>query len=216
MRPRHRSKEIAYLSLTHFVKPLDGSVEVYCRFHHDSFGIYANTVWWLRGSKSLANILFSHPPFASISKLRPAFMSRACLPMWKIPACFDWSAFDFRICIRPAHVLFGGLPAFLFLSRLPMGSAPLGKSISMCILMRPFSVMTCGARTGPLLPCSIPRPTSLILGSGYGFKTNNIGERAGNPAGWRSGSSPIFFHPAKRIQPTGKIKALLKSPKPKP
>ncbi len=44
VRPRHRLKEIAYLSLTQFATPLNGSIETSYRFYHDSYGIFANTL----------------------------------------------------------------------------------------------------------------------------------------------------------------------------
>lgn len=43
-RPGHKTRQVLYLGLTHFVERLDGGVEVSYRFSHDSFGILANTV----------------------------------------------------------------------------------------------------------------------------------------------------------------------------
>ena len=53
-RPGYRSKEVLLTSLTQFIDPLNGSVEVDYRFYHDSFDVYANTaglIWhqWLGG-----------------------------------------------------------------------------------------------------------------------------------------------------------------------
>ncbi len=43
-RPAHRNKEILLTSLTHFIEPLNASIEGSYRFYHDSYGIYANTL----------------------------------------------------------------------------------------------------------------------------------------------------------------------------
>ena len=42
-RPRNRTKEIAYLSYTRFIDPLNGSLESSYRFFHDSWGINSHT-----------------------------------------------------------------------------------------------------------------------------------------------------------------------------
>jgi Protein of unknown function (DUF3570) len=42
-RPRHRGKEVVYLSWTQFIDPLDGSFDAGYRFFHDSAGIAAHT-----------------------------------------------------------------------------------------------------------------------------------------------------------------------------
>jgi hypothetical protein len=42
-RPSHRTHQIGFLSLTHFVDKLNGSLEASYRFYHDSFGIIGNT-----------------------------------------------------------------------------------------------------------------------------------------------------------------------------
>jgi hypothetical protein len=43
-RPGDRTKEIGYISLTHFVTPLNGSAELSYRLYHDSYGILSHTV----------------------------------------------------------------------------------------------------------------------------------------------------------------------------
>lgn len=43
-RPRHRFKQIGYVSLTQFVSPLNGSIEGGNRLYHDDWGIWANTI----------------------------------------------------------------------------------------------------------------------------------------------------------------------------
>ena len=43
-RPDKRDKQIGYLSLTHFVTPLNGSVETSYRLYHDSYGIISHTL----------------------------------------------------------------------------------------------------------------------------------------------------------------------------
>jgi hypothetical protein len=42
-RPDKRDKQIGYLSLTHFVTPLNGSLETSYRLYHDSYGIVSHT-----------------------------------------------------------------------------------------------------------------------------------------------------------------------------
>lgn len=43
-RPDKRDKQIGYLSLTHFVTPLNGSLETSYRLYHDSYGIISHTL----------------------------------------------------------------------------------------------------------------------------------------------------------------------------
>jgi len=43
-RPDHRTKQIGFFSLTHFVTPLKGSAELSYRLYHDSYGILSHTV----------------------------------------------------------------------------------------------------------------------------------------------------------------------------
>ena len=43
-RPSHRNKEVLYTSLTHFVAPLNASIEGSYRFYHDSYGVFAHTL----------------------------------------------------------------------------------------------------------------------------------------------------------------------------
>src|SRR5581483_11005551 len=78
IRPRHRLKEVAYLSLTHFVTPVDASVEGSYRFYHDSFGIYGNTVSvaWLQ---KLGNHLVLSPSFRFYQQTAASFYV-TCLP----------------------------------------------------------------------------------------------------------------------------------------
>lgn len=55
-RPRERNKEIGYFSVTHFVTPLNGSVEAAYRFYHDSYGITSHTLslnWYQKVGKHL-------------------------------------------------------------------------------------------------------------------------------------------------------------------
>jgi hypothetical protein len=55
-RPRQRTKEIGYLSLTQFVTPLNGSAEVAYRLYHDSYGITSHTLslnWYQKIGKHL-------------------------------------------------------------------------------------------------------------------------------------------------------------------
>jgi hypothetical protein len=55
-RPRARDKQIGYLSLTHFVTPLNGSVETSYRLYHDSYGIVSHTLalsWYQKIGKHL-------------------------------------------------------------------------------------------------------------------------------------------------------------------
>ena len=55
-RPRERNKQIGYLSLTHFVTPLNGSVEASYRLYHDSYGILSHTLslsWYQKVGKHL-------------------------------------------------------------------------------------------------------------------------------------------------------------------
>lgn len=55
-RPRKRDKQIGYLSLTHFVTPLNGSVETSYRLYHDSYGILSHTLslnWYQNVGKFL-------------------------------------------------------------------------------------------------------------------------------------------------------------------
>jgi hypothetical protein len=55
-RPDKRDKQIGYLSLTHFVTPLNGSVESSYRFYHDSYGIISHTLtlsWYQKIGKHL-------------------------------------------------------------------------------------------------------------------------------------------------------------------
>jgi hypothetical protein len=50
-RPRHRSREVAFVSWTQFFEPLEGSLEAGYRFFHDSYDVFANTVsltWYQR------------------------------------------------------------------------------------------------------------------------------------------------------------------------
>lgn len=42
-RPQHKTKQVVFLSLTHYVDPVNASVEVSYRLYHDSFGIYGHT-----------------------------------------------------------------------------------------------------------------------------------------------------------------------------
>ncbi|MFM8879593.1 MAG: DUF3570 domain-containing protein [Verrucomicrobiota bacterium] len=42
-RPDQRVKQVGYLGITHFVSPLNGSVDANYRLHHDDWGIWANT-----------------------------------------------------------------------------------------------------------------------------------------------------------------------------
>lgn len=44
VRPRHRFKQVGYLSLTQGIKPIDASIEAEYRLYHDDWGIIANTV----------------------------------------------------------------------------------------------------------------------------------------------------------------------------
>ena len=44
IRPDYRDKQIGYLSLTHFITPLNGSAELGFRLYHDSYGILSETV----------------------------------------------------------------------------------------------------------------------------------------------------------------------------
>lgn len=43
-RPGHKTKEVLFLSLTHFFEPVNGSVESSYRFYHDSFDVLSHTV----------------------------------------------------------------------------------------------------------------------------------------------------------------------------
>jgi hypothetical protein len=43
-RPGHKSKEVLYVSATHYFNPVNASLEASYRFYHDSFDIYAQTV----------------------------------------------------------------------------------------------------------------------------------------------------------------------------
>jgi hypothetical protein len=43
-RPDYRTKQIGFLSLTHFVTPANGSAELSYRLYHDSYGILSHTV----------------------------------------------------------------------------------------------------------------------------------------------------------------------------
>ncbi len=55
-RPDHREKQIGYLSLTHFVTPLNGSAEVSYRLYHDSYGILSHTLtlnWFQKIGKNV-------------------------------------------------------------------------------------------------------------------------------------------------------------------
>lgn len=42
-RPSHKFKQVAFLGLTQAVTPLDASVDLSYRFHHDDWGVFANT-----------------------------------------------------------------------------------------------------------------------------------------------------------------------------
>jgi hypothetical protein len=55
-RPRQRDKQIGYLSLTHFVTPLNGSLETSYRLYHDSYDILSHTLtvsWYQKLGKHL-------------------------------------------------------------------------------------------------------------------------------------------------------------------
>lgn len=55
-RPRQRDKQIGYLSLTHFITPLNGSIETSYRFYHDSYDILSHTFtvsWYQKIGKHL-------------------------------------------------------------------------------------------------------------------------------------------------------------------
>lgn len=43
-RPEHRTREVARVSMTQFLKPVDASVEASYRLYHDTYGIWAHTV----------------------------------------------------------------------------------------------------------------------------------------------------------------------------
>ncbi len=58
-RPRHRTKETAYLSFTQFAEPLNGSVELGYRFFHDTYGITANTFEVTWHQNVIKNLVFS-------------------------------------------------------------------------------------------------------------------------------------------------------------
>lgn len=53
-RPGHKTRQVAYISLTQFVEPLHGSAELAYRFSHDSFGIFSHTAslaWYFNFGK---------------------------------------------------------------------------------------------------------------------------------------------------------------------
>lgn len=55
-RPRQRDKQIGYLSLTHFVTPLNASIETSYRLYHDSYDILSHTLtvsWYQKIGKHL-------------------------------------------------------------------------------------------------------------------------------------------------------------------
>ncbi len=55
-RPGNRTKQVAFLSLTHFVTPLNGSAELNYRLYHDSYGILSHTVslnWYQKIGKHI-------------------------------------------------------------------------------------------------------------------------------------------------------------------
>lgn len=58
-RPRHRTKETAYISFTQFADPLDGSVELGYRFFHDTYGITASTFEATWHQNVIKNLVFS-------------------------------------------------------------------------------------------------------------------------------------------------------------
>jgi hypothetical protein len=62
IRPGRRDKQAAFVSLTRFISPLNGSMEASYRFYHDSFGIYAHTAilaWYQKiGKKIVASPSF--------------------------------------------------------------------------------------------------------------------------------------------------------------
>jgi hypothetical protein len=42
-RPDHKFRQVVYLSLQHFIAPVNGAVEASYRFHHDDWDVIANT-----------------------------------------------------------------------------------------------------------------------------------------------------------------------------
>ena len=93
-RPRHRSKEIAYLSWTQFIEPLDGGLEAGYRFFHDSYDVFANTVE-LKWNQKLGRYLVLSPTFRYYYQTGARFYFSGLVPNADNPP--DFYSADYRL-----------------------------------------------------------------------------------------------------------------------
>jgi hypothetical protein len=93
-RPRHRSKELAYVAWTQFVDPLDGSLEAGYRFFHDSYGVFAHTVE-LTWNQSIGRQLVLSPAFRYYYQTAATFYFSGLVPNPDNPP--DFYSSDYRL-----------------------------------------------------------------------------------------------------------------------
>jgi hypothetical protein len=93
-RPRHRSKEIAYISWTQFVDPLEGSLEAGYRFFHDSYNVFANTVE-LTWNQRIGHYVVLSPAFRYYYQTAASFYFSGLVPNAANPP--DSYSSDYRL-----------------------------------------------------------------------------------------------------------------------
>lgn len=100
-RPRHKSRQVAYVSLLQYINSMDASVEAAYRFHHDSFGIWSHTgslAWNQKIGRHLIlqpNVRFYDQTEASFYNVRiPAQFGDPQIPLAGFPEFFSA---DFRL-----------------------------------------------------------------------------------------------------------------------
>ena len=92
-RPGYRSKEVLLTSLTQFIEPLNGSIEVAYRFYHDSFDVYAHTAS-LTWHQWLGKHLMVEPAFRSYQQSSAYFYSPL---FYDNPANVTYYSADYRL-----------------------------------------------------------------------------------------------------------------------
>jgi hypothetical protein len=78
-RPRHRSREVAFVSWTQFIDPLEGSVEAGYRFFHDSYDVFANTLQ-LTWHQRIGSYLVLSPTFRYYYQTAASFYYSGLVP----------------------------------------------------------------------------------------------------------------------------------------
>ncbi len=99
-RPSHRSKQVLFLGVTHFVTPLKAGVDANYRFYHDSYDIFAHTVklqWNQKlGKKVTVSPMVRWYRQSAASFYHPRFIGEADYPDGTTAAYQDGSFVDYE------------------------------------------------------------------------------------------------------------------------